>query len=166
MQSNCLTALLAWPARRWLVAIAVSFATFLIIGLPTVVIENGVFGRDIGVTSWSMPVLVITSVLSGLLFATYIKVGEITSTEREAKIGSIGGFFAYLAIGCPVCNKLALIALGYTGAIKYFAPVQPYLAALGIGLLAYALRQRLTNEASCKIPVSVNKVETKTNEHN
>jgi len=155
LQPNCLTALLAWPARRWLVAILFAVATYLIIGLPTVVVDNGVFGRDIGVTSWSMPVLLVTSVLSGLLFATYVRVGEITSTEREAKIGSVGGFFSFLAIGCPVCNKLALIALGYSGAIKYFAPVQPYLAALGIGLLAYALRQRLTNEATCKIPVSI-----------
>lgn len=146
-------ALLAWPARRWLVAVLVGLGTFLVIGLPTVVVNNDVFGRDVAVTSWSMPVLIATSVLSGLLFATYIRVDEINSTEREAKLGSLGGFLSYLAIGCPVCNKLALIALGYSGAIKYFAPVQPYLAALGLGLLAYALRQRLNNESSCRIPV-------------
>lgn len=152
MQTNCLTALLAWPARRWIVAILVGGATYLILGLPTVVVNNNVFGRDIAVTSWAMPVLIGTSVLSGLLFATYVRVGEIQSTEREVKLGSLGGFFSFLAIGCPVCNKLALIALGYSGAIKYFAPVQPYLAVLGLGLLAYALRQRLTNETSCRIP--------------
>lgn len=151
MQTNCLMALLAWPVRRWLFAILTAVATYLIIGLPTVVIENSFFGRDIAVTSWSQPVLLTTSVLSGLLFATYVRVVDMPNTEREAKIGSIGGFFSFLAIGCPVCNKLALIALGYSGAIKYFAPVQPYLAALGIGLLFYALRQRLVNESSCQI---------------
>ena len=169
MLPTCLTALLAWPARRWLVAITVAIATYLIIGLPTVVIENDVFGRDIAVTSWALPTLVLTSILSGLLFATYVKVDGITPSEREAKLGSIGGFLSYLAVGCPVCNKLALIALGYSGAIKYFAPVQPYLAAIGVGLLAYALRERLTNEASCRIPVNVNnqiKQEKNSNEHN
>ena len=166
MQSTCLTALLAWPARRWLVAVAVGIGTYFLLGLPTVVIENDLFGRDIGVTSWSVQVLIATSVLSGLLFATYVRVGEVPNTEREAKLGSLGGFFSFLAIGCPVCNKLAVIALGYSGAIQYFAPVQPYLAALGIGLLAYALRQRLINEASCKLPLKVNKVEMKINEHN
>ena len=151
MQPNCFTALLAWPVRRWLFASLAAIATYLIIGLPTVVIDNSFFGREIAVTNWSQPVLLTTSVLSGLLFATYVKVADISSTEREAKIGSIGGFFSFLAIGCPVCNKLALIALGYSGAIKYFAPVQPYLAAIGIGLLFYALRQRLTNESACKV---------------
>lgn len=146
-----------------------AIATYLIIGLPTVVIENDVFGRDIAVTSWALPTLILTSILSGLLFATYVKVDGITPSEREAKLGSIGGFLSYLAIGCPVCNKLALIALGYSGAIKYFAPVQPYLAAIGVVLLAYALRERLTNEASCRIPVNVNnqiKQEKNSNEHN
>ena len=152
MQPNCLTALLAWPARRWVVALLVGGSTYLILGLPTVVVNNNVFGRDIAVTNWAMPVLIGTSVLSGLLFATYVRVGEIQSTEREAKLGSLGGFFSFLAIGCPVCNKVALSALGYSGAINYFAPVQPYLAVLGLGLLAYALRQRLTNETSCRIP--------------
>jgi len=166
MQPNCLTALLTWPIRRWVAAIAVGIGTYFLLGIPTVVVENNIFGREIGLTTWTIPVLVVTSVLSGLLFATYIRVGNVPTTEREAKIGSLGGFFSFLAIGCPVCNKLALIALGYSGAIQYFAPIQPYLAALGIGLLAYALRQRLTNEASCKIPVKVNKVETKINEHN
>lgn len=166
MQATCLSALLAWPARRWLVAIAVGVATYFLLGLPTVVVENNLFGREIGLTSWSIPVLVATSVLSGLLFATYVRVGEVPTTEREARLGSLGGFFSFLAIGCPVCNKLALIALGYSGAIKYFAPIQPYLAAIGIGLLTYALRQRLTNEASCRLPVKVTKQEMKINEHN
>ncbi|MEN9741211.1 MAG: hypothetical protein RIR66_167 [Actinomycetota bacterium] len=151
MQLNCFTALLAWPVRRWVVAVLVTAATYFIIGLPTVVINNDVFGRDIAVTSWAMPVLVATSILSGLLFATYVKVENVVLTDREAKLGGFGGFFSFLAIGCPVCNKLALIALGYSGAIEYFAPVQPYLAAAGVGLLFYALRQRLNNENSCRI---------------
>ncbi|EPR75477.1 hypothetical protein ADILRU_2020 [Leifsonia rubra CMS 76R] len=30
---------------------------------------------------------------------------------------------AWFAVGCPVCNKIALLALGYTGALACPAPV-------------------------------------------
>jgi hypothetical protein len=53
-----------------------------------------------------------------------------------------------------VCNKLALIALGYTGALQWFAPVQPVLAVAGIVLLAYALRRRLAGEIACPVPAA------------
>ena len=67
MTPTCLTAVMLWPAKRWVTAIAVAIATFFIIGIPTAVIANPVFGRAIGVTSWSMPVLIATSVLSGMV---------------------------------------------------------------------------------------------------
>ena len=149
---SCLSAVLLWPAKRWVVAVGVATATFFLIGLPTAVIANPVFGRAIGVTSWSVPVLVATSILSGLLVATYVRMDQLITDDSSAKVGSVGGFLAYLAVGCPVCNKLALIALGSTGAISYFAPVQPYLGAAGLLLLAYALRKRLVNEAQCALP--------------
>jgi hypothetical protein len=154
MTTTCLTAVMLWPAKRWVAAIAVAIATFFIIGIPTAVIANPVFGRAIGVTSWSMPVLIATSVLSGMLFATYVRMDAVITDENSARVGSIGGFLAYLAVGCPVCNKLALIALGSTGAIQYFGPVQPYLGAAGILLLLYALRRRLVNESQCALPKS------------
>jgi hypothetical protein len=56
---------------------------------------------------------------------------------------------AYLAIGCPVCNKFALLLLGTTGAMNLYAPIQPYLGAIGIALLAVALVVRLRGEVSC-----------------
>jgi hypothetical protein len=68
------------------------------------------------------------------------------------KIGSAGALLSFFAVGCPVCNKLALVALGYSGAIQYFAPIQPYLALAGIALLMYSLRMRLNNEYSCSLP--------------
>lgn len=152
MTPTCLTAVMLWPAKRWVAAIAVAVATFFVIGLPTAVIANPVFGRAIGVTSWSMPVLIATSLLSGMLVATYVRMDSVIIDESSAKVGSVGGFLAYLAVGCPVCNKLALIALGSTGAIQYFAPVQPYLGAAGLLLLMYALRKRLVNESQCALP--------------
>jgi hypothetical protein len=141
------------------VAVSVAVLTYFLIALPTAVVENPVFGREIGVTSWSVTVIVVTSILTGLLTATYVKNDFSDENPRQLKIGGAGALLSYFAVGCPVCNKLALIALGYSGAIQYFAPIQPYLAVAGIALLAYSLRMRLNNEYSCSIPFqSTNKM--------
>ena len=140
-----------WTTNRWLIAFGSSILTALIISLPTAVIKNPIFGREVSVTTWSIPVIVVTSILSGLLFATYVK-NQSENTEAESlKIGGAGAFFSLLAVGCPVCNKVALLALGYSGATKYFAPVQPFLAVASVLILIYALHKRLTGEIKCQI---------------
>ena len=156
---NCFTSLLTWSAKRWIVAISVGLLTFFVIAIPTAVVQNPVFGREIGVTSWSVTVIVVSSILTGLLTATYVKNDFSDENPRQLKIGGAGALLSYFAVGCPVCNKLALIALGYSGAIQYFAPIQPYLAVAGIALLAYSLRMRLNNVYSCSLPFqSTNKM--------
>lgn len=152
---NCFTSLLTWSFKRWIVAVSVAVLTYFVIALPTAVVENPLFGREIGVTSWSVTVIVISSVLTGLLTATYVKNDFSDENPRQLKIGGTGALLSYFAVGCPVCNKLALIALGYSGAIQYFAPIQPYLAVAGIALLAYSLRMRLNNEYSCSLPFQI-----------
>lgn len=142
-------ALRSWTRKQWLFAVLGGLTTFLAIGLPTDLIGNPVFGRAIEPTPWAMPVLVVTSVLAGLLLGTYV---DARPFDRAAKSGSVGGLLAYFAVGCPVCNKLVLLALGTTGAVNYFEPVQPYLAALGVVALAYALHKRLTTAGSCPVP--------------
>lgn len=144
--------ILNWPSRRWVVAIVGSVASFLFMALPADIIANPVFGRDVAVTSWAIPVAVVTSVLSGMLMATYVKSPDLSPDQLPARMGSVGGLLAFFAVGCPVCNKLALLALGYSGALHYFAPIQPYLAGLGMALLAYALIQRVRNEYACRMP--------------
>lgn len=153
--NNYLVVFRSWTTRRWLIAVDISFLTALVISLPTAVIENPIFGRDIAVTAWSVPVIVITSILSGLLFATYIKNQSGNTEDDSLKIGGTGAFFSLLAVGCPVCNKVALLALGYSGAIKYFAPVQPFLALTGVLILIYALHKRLTGEIKCQINLTI-----------
>ena len=140
-----------WPVRRWSAAALGAAATIAVIGLPTVLIPNPVFGRDVPPTWWAWPALAVTAVLAGLLGATYIRRPEDERTTA-ARAGLAGGFLSYLAVGCPVCNKIALLALGYTGALQWFAPIQPWLALAGTALLAYALHRRLTAEFACPIP--------------
>ena len=127
---QCIASLREWPGIRWVVTVFTALFTFLLIGIPTDIVPNPIFGREIAVTSWSLSVLVATSILSGLLLATYVTGNQSTSDSRTMKVGGAGTFLAYFAVGCPVCNKLALVALGYSGALQYFAPIQPYLAAL------------------------------------
>lgn len=133
----------------------------LLLGLPTDVVPNPVFGRDVETTWWSYPVLAASSLLSGLLVATYVRTLDGTAAkpvpaDASSRFGFAGAMVSFFAIGCPVCNKIALIALGYAGALKWFAPVQPYLAAASLGLLFYAVRTRVLSESACsvKLPVS------------
>jgi hypothetical protein len=130
----------------------------LAIGLPTDVIPNPVFGRQgTPVEPWAVPVLAITAVLSGLLFATYLQTGDaveaddIEALDRPGRFGSLGGLLSFFAVGCPICNKVVVIALGTSGALTWFAPVQPYLGVVALGLLAWALRVRLRGEVACPV---------------
>jgi hypothetical protein len=123
----------AWPVRRWVAAAVGAGGTVVFVGVPTALIPTSIFGRGVPAPGWAWPVLPATAVLSGLVMATYVALpgarsGSVpTSTTRE---GLVGGLLAYLAVGCPTCNKLALLALGSTGAVRWLAPVQPILAAV------------------------------------
>jgi hypothetical protein len=154
-----LEALKGWTRARLWIAAATASASALAIGLPTDVIANPVFGRQgTPVEPWAIPVLAITAVLSGLLFATYFQDGDTVATDdsggldrssRFGSFGSFGGLLSFFAVGCPICNKVVVIALGTSGALTWFAPVQPYLGVVALGLLAWALRVRLRGEVAC-----------------
>jgi hypothetical protein len=174
--NNCfLAAFLTWSVRRWVVAASVAAGTYLFFGLSTAVLANPVFGRTVPPTTWAPNVLIVTAILSGLLTATYVRndgpalirlkpveapsdspiaqaidpIIDPAAGSRTARFGAAGSLLAYLAIGCPVCNKIALLLLGSTGALNLYAPIQPYMGAIGIALLAVALVVRLRGEVSC-----------------
>ena len=67
-------------------------------------------------------------------------------------MGMVGGVLAWFAVGCPVCNKIALLALGYAGAITWFAPLQPVLAIGALALTSVALVLRLRGQVACPLP--------------
>ncbi|MDP9801263.1 hypothetical protein J2S49_001339 [Arcanobacterium wilhelmae] len=147
----------SWSARAWLVAAAGALGTALLIGFATVLIPNSVFGRDIAPVAWNYPVWIATAVLTGLLLGTYVgtpagDVGAQPSTDRGS-LGLLGTALGWFAVGCPVCNKIALLALGYSGAISYFAPLQPLLAVAALGLLVYALIRRLSGQVACTVAI-------------
>lgn len=157
---TCLDAFLQWRPRRWLTAVSAAVLTFVVIGIPTDIIANPVFGRGVAQSDWALEVLIVTSILSGLLFATYVRnepasALQFDAGDRQSTVGYFGTFLSLFAVGCPTCNKLVLIALGSSGAVTWFAPLQPYLAAASVLLLMYSLRTRIMRESSCRIPVRI-----------
>ncbi|HRV69363.1 MAG TPA: hypothetical protein P5108_07920 [Marmoricola sp.] len=143
--------------RRLTVAVLGAFATALIVGIPTAVVPTPLFGRALPVTWWSYPTLAIVAVLSGLLIATYGRddSGSVADPDDPASSrGLIAGAISFFAVGCPVCNKIVLVLLGTSGAITWFAPLQPALALLSILGLTWALRTRLRGLQSCPVAQS------------
>ena len=156
-------ALALWPARRWLAAAAAAALTYLVVAVPTDLIDTPLFSREVPPTWWSFPVLGITAVLTGLLLATYVSresaaAGGADGGEADGggdskgRFGAAGTIVSFFAVGCPVCNKLVLLALGTSGAMQYFEPIQPLLAALSIALLLWAFAKRATSEDRCPVP--------------
>ena len=151
---TALGTLRGWSARRWLVAAGTAVATVLFIAIPTDLIANPVFGRDVPPTWWAWPSLIVSSALAGLLAATYVRspvAQDSPGAERSRRRGLAGGLLTFFAVGCPVCNKLVLLALGYAGAMTWFQPVQPVLQLLAVTLLGLALVQRLRGELACAV---------------
>jgi hypothetical protein len=147
-----LTSISLWGARRWGAAVGGALVVALAIGLPTEMIPNPWFTRMMPVVWWNYPVWIATAVLAGLLLATYVREEQHLLDDRPGRRGGLGGVLAFFAVGCPVCNKLVVLALGTSGAMSWFAPVQPLLALAALALLAVALRGRLRGQVSCAVP--------------
>lgn len=141
-----------WPVRRWVTAVCTAVVVVVVTAIPTAMIPTPFFARDIPVTTWAWPVLIVTSVLVGMVTATYVaRNGSVGSRDNGSTFGMLGTVATFFAVGCPVCNKLVLLALGYTGAMKFFAPVQPVLAVLAVVVLVWALITRVRGENACQL---------------
>lgn len=141
----------ATMTRRAAVGVLAAFAFLVVIAVPTDLIDTPWFSREIPPTWWSWPSVLVTSILSGMLAATYVRAPGNEDTEAASRQGIAGGLLTFFAVGCPVCNKLVLVALGSAGAMSWFAPVQPFLVVAGIGALAWALRSRIASQRHCAL---------------
>lgn len=139
-----------WTWRQWGVGLVGAAVTALLIGVPTGVVPTDLYTRMTPVLWWNYPVLGLTAVLEGLLLATYV--APTRPVVNEGKKAFAGGLVSLFAVGCPVCNKLIVLLIGFGGALSYFAPVQPVLAVASLLLLAEALRRRLRALRECRLP--------------
>ncbi|WP_069812434.1 hypothetical protein [Streptomyces sp. TP-A0874] len=148
--------LAAWPRRRWAFTALTASATALLVGVPTAVVPNPLFSRSVPVQWWNYPTLAVTAVLSGLVVASYLRLpGDPVAPPAPGRLGPIGGVLSFFAVGCPVCNKLVLLFLGTSGALSYWAPLQPLVAVAAVALLAEAALRRLATAEVCPAPASV-----------
>ena len=160
--------------RAW--ALLWAAVSLLAYGLVAAIIPNPVFGRQVPPEPFAIAIWLLSAPLMGIIGATYsapiapatsplVPVGAPSGASRPDRagvdprdesratlLGSAAGFGAFLAIGCPVCNKIALLLLGASGAMTVWAPIQPILGAVSLALLvvtvAWRLRQRATG-ATC-----------------
>ncbi|WP_205730019.1 hypothetical protein [Blastococcus sp. TF02-8] len=140
-----------WPWRRVGVALLAATVFALAVGIPTGVVATPLYTRMTPVLWWNYPAWAATSLLGGLVAATYIRRPGDTVPRNGAAAASGGGLLTAFAVGCPVCNKLVVATLGVSGAMTIWAPLQPVLAILSVGGLLWVLRRRLRNEYACSV---------------
>lgn len=147
-------AMRTWTARQWLAASISAVAIALAMGMATGIIDNPVFARMIATPWWAYPVWLLSAVLLGLLVGTYVSPagqhGTVSGSHQRRSL--VAALLAWFAVGCPTCNALVVLALGTSGAVAWFQPLQPVLALLSLVLLGAALRSRLRNAESCPSP--------------
>ena len=125
----------------WLRATAWAVAVALVLAVPSVLIATPLFSRMTPTTWWEYILLGVAAVLSGLVMATR-RLPSARACRVEGK-AMTGGGLTYIAIACPICNKIVVAALGISGALTYFAPLQPVIGIGGIVVLIVALRRLL-----------------------
>jgi hypothetical protein len=121
--------------------------TTLVIGIPTDIVPNPIFGRMTPVRIQDYVVLAVTALLAGILAATYALPRAHSCSIEQGKT-TLGGFLTFLAVGCPTCNKIVVALLGTSGALNIFQPLQPLLGAISFGLLGLAIWLRVRGAAT------------------
>jgi hypothetical protein len=143
MSDRPLAGLLRSP-RFWLVSAGASLATVVILGIPSGIIPNPLFIRMVPTRVSDVVIWLMSAPLVGLTIGTFVTRSHAPNHGRdgELRVGA-GSIAVYFAIACPVCNKIVLLALGISGALNVFAPIQPLLGAVSLLFLAATLGYRL-----------------------
>jgi hypothetical protein len=158
---GALAALWGMGSCYWSAAALSAAVAWLLIAVPTALVTNPVFGRTVATRPVDHVVAVVSALLIGMIWAarrapTPDATGADTpdparldpADERARRRSAVGGLIALFAVGCPVCNKLVLVALGSSGALSWWAPLQPVLGLLAVGVLAVTLRTQLRQVGS------------------
>lgn len=149
-----LSALRNLPPKTWVLAVPYGLLAALFIGIPSDLIDNPIFGRPVPIRTIDYVIWGITAVLIGLVFAIRLPKSHAEEEEKSDIRTAWSGFASFLAVGCPVCNQFVVAAVGTSGALSWWAPVQPVVGAVAIGLVLWALRKRLATYqlATCPTP--------------
>ena len=153
--------LLELPRATWPRAVLFAGIAAVLIAIPSDLIDTPIFGRPVAVRWIDYVILAVTSTLIGLIFAIRPEPADEAASEelavtadRQGTRTIWGGFVSFLAVGCPVCNQAVVALVGVSGALSWWAPVQPVIGLLAVGLLLYTLRKRLNTYrlSACPVP--------------
>jgi hypothetical protein len=140
-------------AARYLLAGLAGAAAAVAMAVPTDILDTPLFTREIPVRWWEYPTLAAVGVLTALWVGIRARAGGPGAGSAAGGIT-----LATFAIGCPVCDKLVLAAVGTTGALGLWAPLQPILAAVSVALMAglvlWRWRQQPCADGQCE-PASI-----------
>ncbi len=130
-----------WPLLRlfgpkgWIAATVGAIAAFVVLGIPTAMIDNPFFIRMIPARDQDYVIWIVSSLLLGIVIGAFA-----ISSVKGSGGGAMGsGVLTFLAVGCPICNKLVIVFLGVSGALAYFEPVQLYLGIASVIFLTWTL---------------------------
>ncbi len=132
------TALSMFGLRGWSVAIIGAIATLVIVGVVASLIENPLFDRKLAARPQDYIIWATTAALGGLIFGTFT---IAPGPSNQGKAAS-GGVLSAIAVGCPICNKVAVTLLGTSGALNIFGPSQIFIGIASLILLVWTLLLR------------------------
>ena len=150
-----ITARLGW--RYLALSLAAAGAVAVALAIPTAILDNPWFTRMTAVEPEQYVFWIATSLLSGALLATYL-MPELRHGIAATSAGA--GLLGVFAVGCPVCNKLVVALIGASGALNYFAPIQPLIGLAAVALSSWALwvRYRGLRDPACPLPRAATRV--------
>ncbi len=133
-----LPALHGFGLRGWWVAFGATLASAMVMGVPTVMFDNPWFRRMTPTRPQDYVFWGASAALIGLITGTFVGRPE-GAGDRQALTG---GFLSFLAIGCPICNKVVVLLLGVSGALTLFGPAQLFMGIASLVLLGWTLLLR------------------------
>ena len=148
------------PPATWPRAALFALVAAAVIAIPSDLIDTPLFGRPVETRWIDYVILVVTAGLIGLILAIRPDPSDpdvsADARSRDDTRTIWGGFVSFLAVGCPVCNQVVVALVGTSGALAWWAPVQPVIGLLAVSLLVYTLRKRLQTFrlVACPVPAS------------
>ncbi len=124
--------------RLLLTAVGVAAVFGAIVAVATVLIPNPIFSRPVPVRWWDYAIWLAATPLVGITLALSRRPACDLSGRSSA-----GGIAAMLAVACPTCNALVVAAIGASGALTWFAPLQPVLGVAALVVLLVVLRHQV-----------------------
>ena len=136
----------------WVRSVPLALIAALVIAVPADLVDTRLFGRPIEPRPIDYVILALTAGLIGLILAIRPEPSSMTDAQERNTMWS--GFVSFLAVGCPVCNQIVVALVGTSGALSWWAPVQPVVGLIAIGLLLWTLRARLRTYQLTSCPIA------------